>query len=57
MSAMVATGSGKLEEDPSLSISLRNKRNGMFFDEETSGNATRRVSTGLELGRRQRVTS
>jgi hypothetical protein len=45
------------QEDPFPSVFLHTKRNGMFFDEETSEGVAKRVKTGLGSSRRQRVTS
>ena len=55
MSAIAATGGS--QGDPFSSISSRAKRNGMFFDEETSDGVTKSVDTWLGSSRRQRVTS
>ena len=55
MSAMAATGGGK--GGPLSPVSLRTKRNGMFFDEDGSDGVAKRVNTGSGSSRRQRVTS
>ena len=41
---MAMTGDG--QEDPFSSISLRNKRNGMFFDDEASNGVAKRAKPG-----------
>ena len=43
------------QENDNRSTSLRAKRNGMFFDEETSNGVARRMSAGLESSLRQRI--
>ena len=55
MSTMATTGDG--QEDPSSPVSLRTKRNGMFFDEDVSDGVAKRVNTGFGSSRRHRVTS
>ena len=55
MSTMAATGGGK--GGPLSPVSLRTKRNGMFFDEDGSDGVAKRANTGLGSSRRQRVTS
>jgi len=55
ISTMATIGDG--QEDPSSPVSLRTKRNGMFFDEEASDGVAKRANTGLGSSRRQRVTS
>ena len=55
ISTLMTTGDG--QEDPSSPVSLRTKRNGMFFDEEASDGVAKRANTGLGSSRRHRVTS
>jgi len=55
ISIMATIGDG--QEDPSSPVSLRTKRNGMFFDEEASDGVAKRVNIGLGSSRRHRVTS
>jgi hypothetical protein len=45
MSVIATTGGG--QDDHSPPISPRTKRNGMFFDEETSNGVAKRANTGL----------
>lgn len=52
---MATAGDG--QESPISSVPLHAKRNGMFFDEETSDGVVERVNTGLGSSRRQSVTS